>query len=260
MKTSIRRTITVLTLALATSSFGIPILQLDIGGGTYVGGTEESTVATSDSFNLYAILQPAGTSTTSGLYRISAALYPKTAKTDPPPSLGTISFNGSSYSVTESMYWGTPPEELLANTDAVGKELPTHDIFATYFLEFDVLFDASKQCAGYNVATTLGVAGTPEGSAGTGCYYQDFAVDVSGLNDGYGIHFDLYQVNATMHTTKGNGKKSVTQTLFTTDMIEKAPFSHDAGSTTTRVPDAGTTVSLLSASLLAMAGLRRFRS
>jgi hypothetical protein len=61
----------------AMSSYAIPALQLDIGGGSYVGGADESTIANSDSFKLYALLIPDSDNPLAGTYRISAALYPK---------------------------------------------------------------------------------------------------------------------------------------------------------------------------------------
>lgn len=244
----------------ATSAFALPVLQLDIGGGTYVGKPEESTVAKGDSFSIYALLKPDGTSTLTGMYRISAALYPRTVQTVPAPSLGTFSFAGTSYNVTSDMYWGTPPEELLPETTAVGKqELSPHGIFDTYFMEFDIVFDPAKYCAPYDVSEGAGMAGVPTDFSGRGLYYQEFEVDVSKLDDGYGIHFDLYQVDDVLHVSKGNGKKCGSLTSFTTDLIQNAPYSHDAASGTVRVtktvPDASATVSLLGLALLAIYGI-----
>ena len=61
------------------TSWALPKLQLDIAGGTYVGGDEESTVSAGPVFTLEALvlssylqLDPSAT------YYISAAITPKT--------------------------------------------------------------------------------------------------------------------------------------------------------------------------------------
>jgi len=252
-----------LLMAGCTSVLAFPTLQLDIAGGTYMGGSEESTIANSDSFDLYALLLPKGASTLDGLYRISAAVYPKVAQEKPAPSLGTFTFAGETIDMARDpeVRWGAPPEELLAGTTSVGTDLPDHGIFSTYFIEFDVKFNSANQLAPYNVQDTVG---DPAGFPGSGLYYQEFAVNVSGMDEGYGIHFDLYQVESVIHSSsRGNGKKAVTASYFTTDMIEKAPFSHDAASGMNRdlnpnpaVPDQGSTLSLMGLALMAVAGLR----
>jgi hypothetical protein len=236
----------------------IPTLQLDIGDGVYVGSPEDTTIATDDSFGLYALLQPTAESTVSGLYRISAALYPKLPLSSPAPDLGSFSFAGVSCPVVGSMTWGTPPEVLLADTTDVGADLPGHGVFETYFMEFDVDFSSASQCAPYDVQSE---EGDPTDFAGSGIYYQYFAVDTRALDTGYGIHFDFYQVDRMIHTSAGNGHRSTTETA-TTDVIQFAPFSHDAASTTTRrppgsIPDQGATLALLGGAMAAIAILRR---
>src|SRR4030095_2616226 len=62
-----------LGLLLSSSLWALPSLQLDITGGTYVGGTDETTYSDGPTFELLALgLNPSGT------YFLSAAIVPKT--------------------------------------------------------------------------------------------------------------------------------------------------------------------------------------
>lgn len=228
------------------SVFALPTLQLDIGGGTYVNG---STVANAGAFDVYALLSPDSDSTLSGLYRISAALYPRTASSSPPPSVGTFSFNGTTYDVAGDMAWGTPPVALLGTE--IGSDLASHGIYDTYFMEFEVVFNDGQQCLSYNVQDN---PGDPVIASDSGFYYQSFAVDVSGMGDGYGIHFDLYQVASGV--SGGNGARIRGEPTLTTDVVEFAPFSHDAESSTS-VPDGASTVTLLGLALTGIAAITR---
>jgi hypothetical protein len=152
------------------------------------------------------------------------------------------------------MAWGRPPDALLAGTTGIGDELSRHGIFDTYFMEFDVVFDANKQCVSYNVADT---PGDPVAATASGFYFQNFAVDVSDMDAGYGIHFDLYQVMAG--TSVGNGQRVRQSQVTETDIVEFAPFSHDAESSTSRttVPDGASTVTLLGLALTGIAAMTR---
>lgn len=211
------------------SALAIPTLQLDIGGGTYAGGTDGATVANADSFDLYALLNPGKKKgAISGTYRISAAIYPRLTETDLPEDLGTFSFGGSTYAATADMVWGAPPAELLPGTTGKGKGLPAHSVYSTYFKEFVVTFDPAVVAEKYNVQ---GDDGDPTTHPGSGLYYQTFAVDVGDLADGYGLHFDLYQLGKKSggKSGKANGKKG-----NLTDVIAFAPGSHDAESRATR--------------------------
>ncbi len=233
------------------SVMAIPTLQLDIGGGTYVDGT---TVAGANAFDVIALLNPDADSALSGVYRVSAALYPKTANSSPAPSVGTFSFAGTTYNVAADMAWGRPPDALLSGTTEIGSDLATHGIFDTYFMEFDVVFDANMQCVQYNVADT---SDDPIAATDSGFFYQNFAVDVSGMDAGYGIHFDLYQVSAS--SSVANGSRVRAPQVSTTDIVEFAPFSHDAESSTSRtsVPDGASTVTLLGLALTGIAAMTR---
>ena len=236
--------IATIMLAVCGGVLAIPTLQLDIEGGVYDPVTE-TTITGADVFNLHALLSPDADSTLEGLYRFSAALTPQTAQTDPGPDLGSILFGGSPYDVTGDMVWGTPPLELLLGTTEEGKDLPPHSIFPTYYLEFEVDFTLATPLSSYNVQDDIGDPtdfpfnlNDPDDVM----YGLSFEVDVSGLAEGYGLQFDLYQVLV-------NSRKE------TTDIVQFAPFSHDGA--TTGVPDSGVTIALLGLALVGLAGLQR---
>ena len=236
--------IATIMLAVCGGVLAIPTLQLDIEGGVYDPVTE-TTITGADVFNLHALLSPDADSTLEGLYRFSAALTPQTAQTYPDPDLGSILFDGFSYDVTGDMDWGTPPLALLLGTTEEGKDLPPHSIYPTYYLEFEIDFNAATQLSSYNVQDDIGdPADFPFDSnyPDDMMYGLSFAVDVSELAEGYGVQFDLYQVLV-------NSKKE------TTDIVQFAPFSHDAG--TARVPDSRVTIALLGLALVGLAGLQR---
>lgn len=245
-------------LTIGVSANAIPALQLDIKGGTYDSGSE-STVAGGDAFTLYALGLSQGNTTisTSSSYYLSAALIPSQAKTVPGPNYGSFtigldanndgSINGSetliTVNVTADMVYGVPPLETNLAHD--GGDLPKHGIYETYFKEIAFKFSNSLKTAQYD-AESAGKVALPNGSGNM--FYVPFLVDVSGLKEGFGIHFDLYSTKAR----RGD-----------VDVDDFAPFSHDAQSKLTRTvqpiptPDAGATVALMGVGLIALGELRR---
>jgi hypothetical protein len=191
-------------------AFAIPTLQLDIGGGIYVGGEEETVFATASTFTLYALLMPDGNDL-SDTYFISAALRPATGP--PGTDAGSFVFDGTTVNVTADMDYGVPPFETYISFDP--GDLAKHGIFETYFEEFSFQFEDANTCAPYDVQEYPGTG--PQ--TGNGMYWFAFLVDTSGLSAGYSIHFDLYNAKIKGGDTDRN--------LF-------APFSHDANS---RVPE-----------------------
>ncbi|MHB1307798.1 MAG: choice-of-anchor N protein [Limisphaerales bacterium] len=212
----------------------LPSLQLGITGGTYVGGTEQSTVANADQFTLNAYLDGAFDG---GTYYLSAALVPRQTQTTPPPSLGSFTINGATILVTGDMTYGVPP--LESNVAFDNGDLGQHGIFETYFFELPFQFTQSQTTSKFNVADPL------EKPTGT-MYYVPFQIDVSALPVGYGIHFDLYDTvakNGDIDLLNGKG-------AF-------APFSHDAASRINTVPDGGTTAALLGLGMLSIGFMAR---
>ena len=223
-------------------SFGLsyPTLQLDIEGGWYNQSspfqTDQTIVAPSSVFKLYAFLIPNQWNTLDDTYYISAALVPKPNEGQ---DLGYFTFDSETVRVTHDMNYGVPPLEAQLGFDA--RDLSQHGVFETYFKEFEFRFNDSNQMAPYDTAKRAKTGGTIP-SSGSGMYYMVFNVDVSGLAPGYLIHFDLYN------------KKLLDS--GDVDVSEFAPFSHDAESPLRRVPEPSTIV-LLGGGLFSLAMVRR---
>ncbi|MBI5451146.1 MAG: choice-of-anchor N protein [Gammaproteobacteria bacterium] len=225
----------------------VPTLQLDIAGGHYVDGSEESTITGSNTFDLYAY---AAYEQTSGLvssdsiladtYYLSVALMPKTAVAG---SYGIININGVDYDVTGDMVFGTPP---MTSADAL---LGPHGIYDTYYLELVFNFNSSNKSGVYDVQ---GAAGSGP-IAGTGMYYNKFNFDISGLDAAHELHFDLYNTKVK----QCNAHQTHCDPVITLD--DFAPPSHDAGTQRDHNVPEPQTVALLGISLLMLAFVGRRR-
>ena len=183
-----------------------PFLQLDIGPGIYVGGTEQSTITTADTFTLYALVHD--DVVTAADYFLSIAVLPTSTVVT---NFGSFAFGGTTYNNT-NMTFGTPPIDATANPYLAG-----HGVFETSFLELDFMFGDGDVFAAdyYNTQPTSGDGSdTPLDHSGTGLLVKAFTMDVSGLFPGFELHFDLYDTQV-----KNNGN-------ITVDSF--APFSHDA--------------------------------
>ncbi len=238
--------VTALGTLLAAPAFAVPDLQLDIQGGNYVGGADSTTYSAGSIFDLYALLDPSGNTPLDGNYRISLAIAPRQNLTTPAPAFGSFSVNGTTYSIgAGNISYGTPTLEASANA----QDLSDHGSFETYFGEFAFKFNAANQIGTYDVQ---GNAGDPASEVGnTGSYYNLFNIDASGLAAGYSLHIDLYEVVGV--DVRVNG-----QVVGTVQAVGSfAPFSHDAQSGGSSVPDAGTTLVLLGGSLIGLGALRR---
>jgi hypothetical protein len=223
--------------ALAAASVrAVPTLQLDIVDGVY-NSSDATTVATSSSFTLRALLHPGngdGLVGTTGYYHISAAIEPLLQQTNPPPNIGTFTIDGLSISPA-TMQWGTPPVDVA---DSSSHNLASHGAFPTYYAELSFNFDALDTIGAYNAA---------DGSTCPGSlYYHDFLVDITNLDPGYSVHFDLYD-------------EKVKSGVYCVD--DFAPFSHDAqsGTNVAHVPDSGSGLLMLGAALAGLGFVRRRR-
>jgi hypothetical protein len=211
----------------------VPTLQLDIAGGTYEGSTE-TIIASQNPFTLQALFNTEN-GIASGTYYIAAAIIPKT-ENPPTTSFGSFSVNGVTYS-SANMTYGNPPAAITESS----RDLQSHDIYDTHYVEIAFTFDTSKRATLYNSQDDPG--GLQTDAAGA-LLFEDFDVDITGLAAGYQVHFDLYNLG-----TDKRGNLIVD---------EFAPFSKDAQSgPTLNVADASSTMILLGMGMMAVEGMRR---
>ncbi len=192
-----------LNLFLWTQVDALPLLQLDIDGGTYVGGDEESTVTGNTNFTLRALGDASkGKGISAGdTAFVSIALLGPSSISDPNPSSGV--FIGG---IEQTFNFGAP------------NGLPGHGIYNTnkWFSEVEFTFLSTDSINDlWNTQTDEDFTGNKDG------FLHAFEVNLGTLfNSGEitSVHFDLY--------TKGS------------PVVDKfAPFSHDA---VARVPEPST--------------------
>ena len=217
-----------LTAMCSVNLWAIPTLQLDTVPGTWDPITQ-TTIATANPFTLRALIDASSVDITRNFY-ISAAIIPNPGVT-PLPNFGSFTINGTTYSSSSGMQYGTPP------VNAAIKNLPAHSIFPTWYAERIFSAVGSSTIAAYN--TQDGSSGAP----GSVLNYVDFEVNISGLlGSTYAVHFDLYTYDLI-----GNPLK----------IDEFAPFSHDAQSGGNTVPDGGSTAMLLGVAVMGLGALQR---
>ena len=223
VKSALAICMTSLAMAFAPqAAHAIPTLQLGIEGGTYDTATE-TVFSTGSSFSLYAFLISNSGNTIGDTYYLSMAVTPQVPS---PANLGSFTYNGNTVNVTSDMTYGTPPIDAFSAASDPG-DLPAHGMFPTYFKEVGFSFSSGSQSTAFN--TQDHPSWGPQ--SGTGMYYKKFDIDTSNLGGGYEVHFDLYN---TKLCTNSKGQCAGTTD---TDMTQFAPFSHDAQSFTSPVPE-----------------------
>jgi len=208
--------------SLPQNANAIPTLQLGISGGSY-DSASETIFSSGSSFALYAFLIADRSNTIGDTYYLSMAVTPQVLTS---ANLGSFTYNGNAVNVTSGMTLGTPPIDLFSSAHDAG-DLSPHGVFPTYFKEVGFSFSSADQSAEFNTQDNPSWGA----QAGSGMYYKLFNIDTSNLGGGYEIHFDLYN---TKLCTKGKGQCGG---ATDTDITQFAPFSHDAQSFTTPVPE-----------------------
>src|SRR5688572_15131331 len=92
----------------AKPALAVPLLSLDIAGGTY-DSASQTIVASGNPFTVYALLNTLQ-GQASGTYYIAAAIVPKT-QNPPTSSFGSFTVNGQTYSAA-NMSYGNPPASI----------------------------------------------------------------------------------------------------------------------------------------------------
>jgi hypothetical protein len=111
--------------------------------------------------------------------------------------LGSIKINGIEFGVTKDLMYGTPPsEDPLKLQPKDQGDLSQHSIYPTYFGEFIFNFDPTRKSGLFNTEDHPGLESTSEEDGKPSMYWKSFDIDVSGLVNGYAIHFDLYNTTS----------------------------------------------------------------
>jgi hypothetical protein len=216
-------------LGVSARAEAFPALQLDILGGHYDPFTQ-TIVSDGPDFTLLALLTPNPLKNNlaellNTTYYIAAATWP--AVEPGGSSLGSFTWEGTNYLITEDMMYGTPPLELAGADGDVG-DLGPHGIYPTHFAEFAFQFSPENRAVTYNSALDTG--GLVPTSATTGVsYFAAFNITTS-LQGSNVLHFDLY--NSYVQSCSKAGTCALDE-----DVAMFAPFSHDAESEN-RVPEA----------------------
>lgn len=249
--------------AVSGTALAVPVAQLDIVGGEWDGGTE-TVVTSADDFTLYgyANTENAGgrdLDTDLAWYLAIAITAPEGADL---ASFGSFTVGGSQVFGTDPLssaaldfFFGVPPVESSLGHD--GHDLAQHGIYETLFALLDVDFtspDGFRNTVDVNESWGTDPALNP----GNALAFIGWDFDVSGLADGYGLHFDLFGVSGDCGITSSTEGAGTPYGNCIIPRGQFAPFSHDAA---TSVPEPSAVVLLGSSLLLisAFSAVRRRR-
>ena len=187
-------TIAAIAATFANTSIALPTLQLDASGGSWQANSDingDDTVVTNDTiFIISAFLSDA--SLVNNTFVLSAAVVP----VDDPNDFGSFSINGTSYDTNNTNY---------DSIDTIAPHDPLNNNTSYHYTTLSFTFNVNDTVNAYNVQGDAAASGV--------MYYVEFEVDATGLNEGLGLHFDLYS-----ELTRQNG-----------NALEFAPYSHDSG-------------------------------
>ncbi|NNE38339.1 MAG: PEP-CTERM sorting domain-containing protein [Gammaproteobacteria bacterium] len=218
-------TLGLLFIVVSFNANAVPSLQLDIIGGTYDTGDE--TIVGDGDLVAYGKVRNDGDNSTDYIksaidltsdYQISLALYrlDGTSILSSDSGFGSFGFGGTTYSVGNgNLVHGSPP--ATESPDTSSEDLQNHGIFPTFYGTYDFDWIDTQTRSSVNTQDTTGTDPN-DFSSGADLVYMTFSWDIAGLTDGYGLHFDLYEVLA-------DGSRGIF-----------APFSHDAASS---IPEPG---------------------
>ncbi len=222
-------------LAFTIPAYALPTLQLDILGGSYDSADESVFLETGGLGQLAAYCTPKneanGNDCLSLEHFVSIAILDQNGDsvitgTD----FGSFTFGGITYGNGGSpLIFGTPPLETTGGDQSSDPgDLPSHGVYETLFTE--VAFNFSNT----QTRDSVNVQDNPGTTFGTGnMYYELWDFNVSGLNEGWRLHFDLYN----KEFGKLKGKKNPSD--LDVDVDDFAPFSHDAYATKIDEPPGG---------------------
>ncbi|MFT4713108.1 MAG: hypothetical protein ACI8W1_001589 [Candidatus Azotimanducaceae bacterium] len=195
MKMLFKKALLITSLVLAHETHALPKLQLDIYGGTYVAGDEESMMSSETQFDLYALVKDS--LSIANPFVLTTALVPQEE--------GVAGGDFGNISVTTTQDDVSMTFNLGNDDFTFGKPggLSKHGIFETDFWELAFNFESINTSGGYNVEDDGGSGPI----AGDDLYFQAFQIDLSGFTGAYDVHFDLYSPS----------------------LGKFAPYSHDAG-------------------------------
>jgi hypothetical protein len=169
-------------------------------------------------------------------FYLSIALTPESSS---PETLGSFTVDGSTYLATSDMTYGVPPIEASGRAAHDGGDLGRHGIFSTHFVQIPFTFSAANRSGEYNTADDAGQGPI----AGNDMYYAAFTIDKSLLDDAHQLHFDLFSVSTGRHGDR--------------DIDRFAPFSHDAATVASPIPEPTAALIFGGALLLTKVSTRR---
>jgi len=214
-------------LLFSISASAVPLLQLDIAGGTYIG---DGTTYGGPSGTLIALLDPSSGEygTANNKIDVGDTFF---------ISLSVLPSNSSDPGINPIFGLPTTAIDLtsLGGTGGTPINMPPHGVFPTYYWKYSFKFDELNLMNPINVAEDPGDP-VPYSGSGSFFYAAEFSYDVSSLlalGSIDEIHFDIFA-----YDLDGN--------------IHNAPFSKDASAVP--LPAA---VYLLGAGFVGLAGLRR---